>query len=36
MTGPLLRLAWKSLMHHKVLSFVLVLCIGLLANLFAP
>ncbi len=33
MTGPLLRLAWKSLMHHKVRSFVLVLCIGLLGVL---
>ncbi|MBA4684235.1 MAG: ABC transporter permease [Planctomycetes bacterium] len=33
MTSPLLRLAWKSLMHHKVRSFVLVLCIGLLGVL---
>ncbi|MAJ29335.1 hypothetical protein CBD41_07950 [bacterium TMED181] len=33
MSGPLLRLAWKSLVHHKVRSFVLVLCIGLLGVL---
>ena len=33
MSGPLLRLAWKSLMHHKVRSLVLVLCIGLLGVL---
>ena len=33
MASPLLRLAWKSLMHHKVRSFVLVLCIGLLGVL---
>lgn len=33
MTRPLIRLAWKSLMHHKVRSLVLVLCIGLLGVL---
>lgn len=33
MSGPLLRLAWKSLMHHKARSMVLVLCIALLGVL---